>query len=256
MISDWMEWLHEGRSEVTVNNIRGRMHALMAFGVQLGTIKLNPVSAVPRMVIPKQLDEPENFWEPQEFERFMVTMTDMRYIALFSLMWYTGMRIGEVLALKWKNVDLNKRTISIVENLVYGAQEGTGSYLIVSPKTRNSIRKIDIPAKLYDIMLPWYEHQRKLDGFNENYFVFGDRRALGVASPTYALRRGIEKSGVKRITLHGFRHSHASYLINADIDDRLIAERLGHSVDMLHKVYAHIYKAKRNELKSRLDEIF
>ena len=67
----------------------------------------------------------------------------------------------------------------------------------------------------------------------------------------------IEKSGVPRITPHGFRHSHASYLIRSrQIDDQLIADRLGHTVEELHRTYAHIYDESRGDLKSVLDKLF
>lgn len=87
-----------------------------------------------------------------------------------------------------------------------------------------------------------------------DYFVFGDIRPMSRTDLARKLEMYISISGVKRITPHGFRHSHASFLIMNGIDDSLIAERLGHTVAELRKTYAHVYKSMRQNMKSILDE--
>lgn len=89
-----------------------------------------------------------------------------------------------------------------------------------------------------------------------DYFVFGDIRPMSRTDLARKLEMYINISGVKRITPHGFRHSHASFLIMNGIDDSLIAERLGHTVSELRKTYAHIYTEKQEEMKAKLDAIF
>ncbi|WP_407717635.1 tyrosine-type recombinase/integrase [Floccifex porci] len=66
----------------------------------------------------------------------------------------------------------------------------------------------------------------------------------------------ISKSNIERITPHGFRHSAATFLIQNRVDDTLIAERLGHTVNELRKTYAHVYKSMRNDMKNKLNELY
>ena len=68
----------------------------------------------------------------------------------------------------------------------------------------------------------------------------------------YIFQRAISK----RITPHGFRHSAATFLIQNRVDDTLIAERLGHTVNELRKTYAHVYKSMRNDMKNKLNELY
>ena len=89
-----------------------------------------------------------------------------------------------------------------------------------------------------------------------DYFVFGDIRPMSRTDLARKLEMYINISGVKRITPHGFRHSHASFLIMNGIDDSLIAERLGHTVAELRKTYAHIYTEKQEKMTAKLDAIF
>jgi integrase len=126
---------------------------------------------------------------------------------------------------------------------------------MLSPKTENSIRKIYMQKSLYDLLSAMYEKAKKKVGFNQAYYVLGDVRPLKYTTMYYRFQKDVKSSGVKYITLHGLRHSHASLLIDSGANDTLVAERLGHTVEMLHHVYAHIYRHKQNEFEEMLDKI-
>ena len=125
-----------------------------------------------------------------------------------------------------------------------------------SPKTKRSNRRIDMTSSLEAALLDRFRNEQTKDGFCLNWYVFGDFRAL---SPTTLKRKHdqyTEAANVKHITLHGFRHSHASIMIMNGMPDQLVADRLGHSVETLHKVYTHIYEEQRVSFKEALNKIY
>lgn len=169
----------------------------------------------------------------------------VRYYDLKSNMtlYWTGMRLGELLALTPKDVDLEKRTISITKSY----QRLGRKDVITPPKTPKSKRVITIPeflaADIKDYMDSLYDLQE------------GDRLfPITKYYLEHEMQRGIKESGVKRIRLHDLRHSHASLLIELGFSPLEIANRLGHEkVETTLNTYAHLYPNKQTKLADRLD---
>lgn len=241
----------------TINQAKATLSKFLNYALRLGLINVNHCKLVPN-IKPVQSDPTdnlhENFWELSEFEQFISSVDDDQWKDVFYFLFDTGVRRGEMLALKWKDIDFKNRTASIKATLTYrGIAKGA---TLTSPKTKRSMRIIDLPESLIKRLKMRYERESKKDGFTLDYFVFGDVTPTAQTSVYNYLNKYIKKSGVKKITVHGFRHSHASLLIEKGLPDALIAERLGHTVNELHKTYAHIYKRRRDEMKSKLDAIF
>jgi integrase len=232
----------------TVREYRAVFVGILNFGKRAGYIVSNPWDGIPMLKAPKTLDEPENFWEVSEWDAFSAAVPHNSYYDAYKLMWLTGMRRGEACALQWKNVDLDNRIIKVVANF--------SDSTMASPKTRASIRKIYIQDALYEFLSELHQRKSEMEGFNPDYFVIRDVRSYHPHTLTHNFLKMTEVSGCKPITLHGLRHSHASLLIDAGLDDVLIASRLGHSVQMLHQVYAHIYKHKETSFNACLNQIF
>ena len=243
----------------TINKTKEVLSKYLAYAVQLGFLEYNPCHAVPRFKrpedIPKSLDKMENFWEISTFQYFLSCVDDQNWQDIFSFLFGTGLRIGEFQALQWKDVNLGDGEIRITKSLT-SKTSGYG-WKITSPKTKNSVRKIDLQSSLVNMLRARYTRESKKDGFSKDFFVFRDARPISRQNVANHLEEYIKKSGAPRITPHGFRHSHASYLIRSrQIDDQLIADRLGHTVEELHRTYAHIYDESRGDLKSVLDKLF
>ena len=118
-------------------------------------------------------------------------------------------------------------------------------------------RTVYLPSQLSQILKDRKEDLLKYDGFSESWYILGDWSHL----PSHTLRNWLREDlarcpDLKPITLHGFRHSHASALINAGMDDSLIADRLGHTVDVLHKTYAHIYEERKIAMADETEKLF
>jgi integrase len=252
-LAGWFDQLDQVYKRSTIRTIRAHFSSMLNCAVSIGCLTHNPLKDVPAMQDEKKLDEAEKYWEPEEYEEFMKFCTSDQNRIAFDLLWNTGMRVGEACGLQWKNVDLEHRKIKVLSNLVYIKKYGEK---LQSPKTRNSVRMIDLPENFAKELADWYQLQKIKDGFCNDYYVLGDIRYRASDTVRSAFRKQVKESGVKYITVHGLRHSHASMLINAELNDTLIAERMGHSVVVLHKIYAHVYKQRRSEFKDTIDKMF
>lgn len=241
-------------SASSVNHAKNVLSKYLSYAVRLGYIPYNPCHNVPGYTNKEEIknDRPVNFWEVDEFQKFIQCVDNDRYNDTFTFLFYTGLRESEMFALQWKDIDFIGQTVSITKSIT--SKTADHAWKLTTPKNKQSIRTIDLPNSVNDMLQKRFEHEKNKDGFNMDYFVFSDVRPMSRSDLARKLDMYIRESGVKRITPHGFRHSHASFLIMNGVDDSLIAERLGHTVAELRKTYAHIYKSMRQDMKSLLDE--
>ncbi|MFA1015270.1 site-specific integrase [Dubosiella newyorkensis] len=264
-VMDWMSDLiakekPDGKkySENTINNTKMTLSTYLSYAVKLEILESNPCHKVKKYkdqshMSPKT-DAEINFWSQTEFNKFYDAIDDTFWKTVFSFLWETGVRRGELISLQWQDIEFEKRTIMIRST----ATNKTSKKGIIrtSPKTKRSNRRIDMTSSLEAALLDRFRNEQTKDGFCSNWYVFGDFRAL---SPTTLKRKHdqyTEAANVKHITLHGFRHSHASIMIMNGMPDQLVADRLGHSVETLHKVYTHIYEEQRVSFKEALNKIY
>lgn len=242
-------------SQEYINNMYLHMSGLLTFAVNHRFINENPCKYARPYKDPNQVKKPIsdseiNFWEVDEYKKFISTVEDEDRKDRYETLFYTGLRIGELCALQWKHIDFDNRKLSVKGTFSPAAKK------VTAPKTIVSDRTIDIPKRLLERLKLRYERCRRLDGFNMNYYVFGDIRPRTRSPIGRMFNIDIEHAKVKKITLHGLRHSHASYLLsNPTISEAVVAERMGHSIEMLRSTYAHIYDKRRNALVDFLDEL-
>ena len=245
-------------SSRTINHAKSTLSRYLSYAEQLNIISYNPCRKVSDYInqseIIKRNEDEKNFWEHEEFKKFIVCVDDPYWNLVFTFMYETGVREGELFALTWNDIDFKNGIVTINKSITSKTKQK--GYAITTPKNTNSIRKIDLSDTLLERILNRFEKEKKKDGFTLKYFVFGDIRPLSRTQLARFLDKYIMESGVKRITPHGFRHSHATFLIQNRIEDTLIAERLGHTVNELRKTYAHVYKSMRNDMKNKLNELY
>ena len=243
---DIRQWQNElikmGYSPTYLKTINNQLSAIFNYAVRYYDLKSNPCAKAGSMG--KSKAEEMDFWTGEEFRRFIDSVMNKRlsYMAFMTLYW-TGMRMGELLALNPKDVDLEKRTISITKSY----QRLGKKDVITPPKTPKSKRVITIPeflaADIKDYMDSLYELQE-----NDRLF------PITKYYLEHEMQRGIKESGVKRIRVHDLRHSHASMLIELGFSPLEIANRLGHEkVETTLNTYAHLYPNKQTKLAERLD---
>ena len=244
--ADIRQWQNElikmGYSPTYLKTINNQLSAIFNYAVRYYDLKSNPCAKAGSMG--KSKAEEMDFWTGEEFRKFIDSVMNKRlsYMAFMTLYW-TGMRMGELLALNPKDVDLEKKTISITKSY----QRLGKKDVITPPKTPKSKRVITIPeflvADIKDYMDSLYDLQEddRLFPITKYYL-------------EHEMQRGIKESGVKRIRVHDLRHSHASMLIELGFSPLEIANRLGHEkVETTLNTYAHLYPNKQTKLTERLD---
>lgn len=170
------------------------------------------------------------------------------------------MRLGEVLALNWNDIDFSRNTIAVSKSVYFKK----GVSYISTPKTKASIRQIVINAKLMNELEVWQHKQYELlkQFLNDDY----SDLQLFQNSPIPITKDSIEKyyrgllkrnPNLKKIRIHDLRHSHASLLINQGEDYLVVKERLGHaSITTTIDTYSHLYPSKQVALADKLDSLF
>ena len=244
--ADIRQWQNElikmGYSPTYLKKINNQLSAIFNYAIRYYDLKSNPCAKAGSMG--KSKAEEMDFWTGEEFRKFIDIVMNKRlsYMAFMTLYW-TGMRLGELLALNPKDVDLEKRTISITKSY----QRLGKKDVITPPKTPKSKRVITVPeflaADIKDYMDSLYDLQE-----NDRLF------PITKYYLEHEMQRGIKESGVKRIRVHDLRHSHASMLIELGFSPLEIANRLGHEkVETTLNTYAHLYPNKQTKLAERLD---
>ena len=180
----------------------------------------------------------------EEFNRLIAAIDDQVDKVIFTTLYYTGMRKGELFALQKKDIDLINGIIDINKSYQRINQEN----IITSPKTPKSVRKIEIPQFLIKLLS---DYMSSIYGINDETYIFMDYyvRTRG------RLKTAQKQADLKEIRIHDFRHSHASLLIELGYSPLLIADRLGDNVETTLKVYSHLYPNKQSELVKNLDSI-
>ncbi|GEK32104.1 site-specific integrase [Kurthia zopfii] len=254
-------------------NTREGIHivAKMIFdhAVEMEYIKKNPTI---NYKLPKNLEYEENeeklvFLEKEELKLFLQLAKDeglTNDYEFFSLLAYSGMRIGEAVSLQWKDLDFKSSSLSITKTY-YNPSNNKRNFELQTPKTRSSMRKILIDPSIMDLLKDLKEKQNQF--IKKNKRLYKDQGFIFTCSEGYPctikqfsdrLKRIIKKMDNlnKHITPHSFRHTHASLLIEANVNMKVISHRLGHSsVATTDEIYGHLTRGLEKEASQKFSEL-
>lgn len=212
MIRKWQgEMMEKGFKPTYLKTIHNQLSAILNYAVNFYDLRSNPCRKAGSMGKSKADERP--YWTLEEFQKFSDAIMDKQdsWIA-FQILFWTGMRIGELLALQVKDIDFEQGTIIVDESLT----RLDGEDLITAPKTESSVRVITIHKELQEELK---EYIATLYHVRPGTRLFAGR--------TKEMKRGIKMSGVKKITVHCTRHSHAS---RSEIDEMKDRDILGFSM--------------------------
>ena len=186
------------------------------------------------------------FWTKEEYLKFSRAIMDkpISYYA-FQILYWTGIRCGELLALTKADFDLENRKLKISKTY----QVVKGEEMITSPKTEKSNRTIELPEFLCEEMQDYFDSLYKI----------GDNSRIFEVTKSYLhheMDRGSKAANIKRIRIHDLRHSSCALLINLGYSPVEIAERMGHESVTITDRYAHLYPSVQRDMANRLDEAF
>ena len=238
--------LSEELSSKTIKDIVSILKAIIKYSEKEFKRKLNPEEAI----VPKTNKREVAILskkEKRKIERYCKESGTLRDIGILVCL-YTGVRVGEICALKWKNIDLDKKMIYIEKTMQRIVKKGDKSKIIVdTPKSQNSIRAIPISNKLYQILKPLREQND-----DESFFLTGEKeRYIEPRNYQYMFKRILRILKIKKYKFHALRHTFASECIEVGMDVKALSEILGHaSVDITLNIYVHSsYKQKRKYLE-------
>ena len=245
-IRKWQnELLLKNYSQTYLRTINNQLTAIFNYATQYYDLKNNPCKKAGS--IGKNKAEEMNFWTKEEFSMFIEGVMDkQRSYTAFMVLFWTGMRIGELLALTPSDIDFEEKTIHISKSY----QRIDGRDVITPPKTQKGNRIITVP----DFLLA------DLKDYMNNIYCLEDNDRLFPVTKYYMeheMKRGVKNSGVKHIRIHDIRHSHCAMLMEMGITPLEAAERLGHErVETTLNTYAHLYPNKQRKLSDKLEQIY
>jgi len=197
---------------------------------------------------------------PADVPRFLEAAKETPYFTLFYTLLYTGMRRGEALALRWRNVDLAMASLAVVET----AYRLHGTTVTKEPKTSHSRRQIALSPSLALLLhqhRAQQETQRALlrGQLTEDDFVFAHLPDGGVLDPStvsHAFAKTIRRAGLPPIPLHSLRHTHATLMLQAGVHPKVVSERLGHSsIRITLDTYSHVLPGLQEAAAQRFDDL-
>ena len=206
-------------------------------------------------------EEKIRYITPTEYNLFSSVITKIVFKVFFAFLYYTGVRKGEAQALIWEDIDFEKCQVRIIKTITNKTDEvnENGIKLKITNTKNRKNRTIKIPLILKDMLLELYEYYKEFERFDDKWFVFGGNRHLPTPiidrekDDYFKLVEEIYGYAINRITNHEFRHSHASYLISKGVKVEIIANRLGDTVGVVLKIYAHLFPEVEDEIIEVLD---
>lgn len=244
----WQNEMMQGKdgtlySPVYLKTIHNQLSAIFNHAVRFYGLRENPAAKVGSMG--KKKSREMLFWTKEEYLKFAEAIMDkpISFYA-FEMLYWTGIREGELLALTTADFDFVKKTVTINKSYQRIHKED----IITDPKTEKSNRTIKMPDFLAEEMKDFI---RQLYGISSSDRMFQVTKHF----LHHEMERGTQLSGVKRIRIHDLRHSHVSLLIEMGYSAVAIAERVGHeSIDITYR-YAHMFPSTQDDMANKLNNL-
>lgn len=229
-------------SPTYLKTLQAQLSAIFNHAVRYYDLAKNPVHRVG--ALGKGKADEMLFWTKDEYLRFSEAIKDkqMSYMA-FQILYWCGIRVGELLALTYKDFDFDRHVICIKKSY----QRIEGEDYITDPKTEKSNRNVAMPEFL----------ENEIKEYINQLYIFEDDRLFPFTKRLlhHEMERGTKKSGVKKIRIHDLRHSHISLLISLGYSAVAIGSRVGHeSVDITYR-YAHMFPTEQQDMAASLNKL-
>ena len=262
---------HKPYSFSTINKAYVYLHACLQYAVNTRKIFINPCNAV---VLPTKnkvkMTKPIRFFNDDEIAKFKVAalekspkkgtlVSQYAYAFLFDM--YTGLRVGELIGLRWKNVDFKNRRIYVEEQIVQALDRddiGKNGAPKLKPMLQDDT-KTSRPryVPLSKTALTYLTAMKPKDVDPDNFVVNNSRKLLRSTNIANGYRRICQRAGIENpLGIHTLRHTFASMLIRKDVDIKAVSEMLGHTnVSFTYNTYVHLIEEQKNIAVNKLDEI-
>lgn len=237
------------KDEVSRGYIKNISRVLSKTFRQAMTWNYTVKNVVKEATVPSYKPAKVEVWSEEQLSYFLNASRHMDFHALYVLAATSGMRKGEMLALNWDDIDIHKCRISITKSLKYTQQRGKH---IKETKNTNAERTIVVPKSTIDALL---EHKkRQLPGIN---IVFASIDKHYHPSEVWRFFiNDCKKLNMPVMKLHGLRHTHATLLLSKGFNAKVVAERLGDTVETVMKTYAHVLPNMQQEVADSIGNLY
>ncbi|AUS70657.1 tyrosine-type recombinase/integrase [Lactococcus lactis] len=240
VIQDWHNYLLEENVSMSyIYSLHQFLQIILNFAEKLGLVSRNNAKVAGNV---KRSRGKVDFWTIEEFTTFIQTFNQKRVNEklMFTVYWFlffTGLRIGELQALTWKDIDFEEKWVYIHKSIYYRNQK---NWEFTDTKTQSSVRKLYLDDDTLKYMREWKEVQGQIGKID---FIFSDNGLPIVKNRVNKmLIRHAEKVNIKPIRVHDLRHSHASLMLQLGMNDLELKNRLGHSdISITLGVYSHLH---------------
>lgn len=242
-IIQWQNSIREkGFAPTYLRMIQNQMTALFTHASNIYNLANNPCKKVKKMG--RSDADHIDFWTKEEYDQFIGTFEEgSRYYVLFEILFWTGCREGELLALNKSDFNFEKNKMYITKTYYRTDKKD----IITVPKTEQSVRTIDIPEFLKKEVKEYVEKLYELPDEERIFPIVAE-------AVQHALKRHAKLAGVKHIRVHSLRHSHVAYLINQGVQPLIIKERLGHrDIKITLNTYGHLYPSQQKQVAEMLN---
>lgn len=265
LLQKWKnELAQRGLKVSTQKGIYAELRAMLNYGVRMEYLARSPLAVVGNFR-DKDFTAPKDklhYYTPEQFKRYIdtarkyaeerKTLSAWGYYVFFVIAYYTGMRKGEINALKWSDIEGNiinvRRSIS---------QKIKGAAITETPpKNKTSYRSLQMPLPLIEVLNEHRARFRAIGKYSDDLRVCGGKQCLSDTSIENNNIRFAEAAELPHIRIHDFRHSHASLLANEGINIQEIARRLGHAkIEQTWNTYAHLYPREEERAVQILNRV-
>lgn len=221
--------------------LNSQLTAIFNYAVQFCGLPSNPCSVV--KPIGKQNADEMHFWTLDEFNRALEYAKNDTFRLAYSVLFWTGIREGELLGLTENSVLRKEKALRITQTL----KRVNGETFLGEPKTENSKRTVPLPDFLYDELIAYIDRIYGLES-NDPIFPIGKQALLD------QIKKMADKAGLQRIRVHDLRHSHVALLIELGYRTHAIAQRVGDTPTTVDTVYAHLYPNKAYAVAQELNK--
>lgn len=243
------KWATKGLSPKTVSNIHGMLNKALGDAARKGTVVRNVVALADAPSVTARKRAETKAWDVDQLIMFLDAIDSHRMAPALYFAAHTGMRRGEVLGLRWRDLDLDAGRVSVRQALVSVAYKVS----ISDVKTGTSRRTIDIGDEVVQVLWDWYktrteERDGTIPAADDLVFVKADGTSMHPDIFSQLFDRTVAKIDVPAISLHDLRHTHASLLLQAGVHVKVVSERLGHAnVAFTMNVYQHVLPGMQAE---------
>ena len=232
---------NESLSQTYLKTIHNQISALFNYAVKFYGLKGNPARIAGNMG--KETRKELNFWTKDEYLKFSkAAMKKDGIYQAFELLYWCGLRLGEMLALTPSDFDFEKKTVRICKSL----QRIHSEDVITDPKTEKGKRTVQVPDFLNEEIKDYIS---RLYDIKSNDRIFTTTKS----GMHHEMDRCCRETGVKRIRIHDLRHSHVSLLIDMGFSPVDIADRVGHESIKITYRYAHMFPSKDKDIANKLN---